>query len=116
MSGQPSLPCVLRRRGVRSPVGVDMNDGRSLIQQRIAISRRRTIGLVIVVVAALFLGVEAVLLLTGPPDGAFRWFTSVVMVGWLAGGISQLVVARRRRKSFEAEHGPDAGMQRPVGR
>ncbi|TAJ47283.1 MAG: hypothetical protein EPO52_12335 [Herbiconiux sp.] len=91
-----------------------MSDGRSLIQQRIALGRRRTIGLVIVVASAVLLGVEVALIVIDSSDSAFRWFTAVMMLVWLAVGISQVVVAERRRRRFEAERGRDAGKQEPV--
>lgn len=82
----------------------------SLIQQRMALQRRRNWAIYSIVFSGLMLvGWTVVMVLDG---GAWRWLG----VGLLAVGIVVGIVEFRRTaaatREFEAAHGPGAGIQR----
>ncbi|MDH6182175.1 hypothetical protein M2152_002357 [Microbacteriaceae bacterium SG_E_30_P1] len=83
----------------------------SLIQQRIAIDRMRIFGAVGTIAgAALLIGGLASAFSSETPS----WWLLPVPLFLLAAGVTRLVIARRTRIEFEAEHGRDAGRQEPV--
>ncbi|MCK8468272.1 hypothetical protein M0722_13815 [Microbacterium sp. KSW4-16] len=85
-----------------------------LIQQRMALQRRRNRG-VYTVISSVVIGPWVVLVLV---DGAGPWQllgAAVWFAGTIAGvviGIREVVLAVRATRAFEAEHGRDAGIQR----
>lgn len=88
---------------------------KSLIQQRIALDRARIIALLMTFGGVLLLLASGASIAWSSTGIAFfQWW---VLVGWCvftAVGAVRLVRVRRRRSEFEAEHGRDAGKQRPL--
>ncbi|MDQ4137527.1 MAG: hypothetical protein M3116_01595 [Actinomycetota bacterium] len=86
----------------------------SLIQQRIALDRERAIALWLIIAGSFFGILGLVSVVTAPER--FFWGTIAMAVFPLLYGIFRLWAYRQSRKAFEAEHGPHAGKQTPVGR
>jgi polyferredoxin len=85
----------------------------SLIQQRIAIDRQRTMGIVFTAFGAAMVVLQVLSLLTR----GFSLITLPTLLLWSAAcgiGVYRLIRAKRSRLAFEAEHGPDAGKQEPI--
>jgi hypothetical protein len=82
----------------------------SLIQQRFALERRRLWGLCALVIGGVMFNLGIVLLALGPSSPS-SWITSLVFLGWVVFGAVELLLARRRIRDFEAEHGVGAGRQ-----
>ena len=88
--------------------------GRSLLEQRSAIARRRVGGIIGTMLGGVGLSLGVVVLFAR----AFEALTVVLLIislGYLASAIYDLTTARRQRIAFETEHGPDAGRQSPAG-
>ncbi|WP_336641262.1 hypothetical protein [Microbacterium sp. USHLN272] len=84
----------------------------SLIQQRLALQRRRVLALVQTVIAAVLLTLWIVVLsLDGVGD--LRWLGAIAMLLFVLVGVFTLRNVRRDTRAFEAEHGTDAGVQKP---
>ena len=89
-----------------------MGDEPSLIQQRIALGRARTVAIVwIVFSAAIALIMGLGQLGRGVPS--FLWLPPAAMAAY---GVFRSISVERQRQRFEAEHGRDAGRQKPVSR
>lgn len=87
----------------------------SLIQQRIAIDRQRTIGLIFLVLAGALFLLGAFSLATDP-EREFLWTGVIVFGANAVMGAVTLIGASSKRRAFEAEHGAGAGKQAPVRR
>jgi hypothetical protein len=85
--------------------------GRSVIQRRIAIDRERVVGIVLVCLGAVGTGAGVWSSLAGGPGVPV---SAVVFAAWVVGGVAALLRSRRRRLALEREHGPGAGVQKPV--
>ena len=85
--------------------------GRSVIQERIAIDRQRVVGIVLVCLGVLGTGLGLWSSVAGGPGVPV---SAVVFAAWVVGGVVALRRSRQRRLALEREHGPGAGVQRPV--
>ena len=82
----------------------------SLIQQRIAIDRKRVVGLLLVVSGGLGILFGIVLILTDPSHWT-RWLSTVPWIFFAGVGIAQLFQYRSALGEFESTHGVGAGKQ-----
>lgn len=87
----------------------------SLIQQRIAIDRQRTFGVVFLSLAGALFLIGAFSLATNP-EREFLWTGVIIFGANTVLGVITLVSASFKRRAFEAEHGTRAGKQSPVRR
>ena len=85
-----------------------------MIQQRIALDRERAIGLWLSIAGGLFLLLGGFAAMAAPER--LSWVSLVMPAILLLLGLFRLWAYGHGRRVFEEEHGPDAGMQRPVGR
>jgi hypothetical protein len=96
------------RTGDRPPGG--------LIMQRMAVERGRAEAIISMVYGGILLAMG---LTRGAPEDALDWGlivgASVLGVVGFIRGIYLLRARARRIAEFDAQHGPDAGKQRPVG-
>jgi hypothetical protein len=85
----------------------------SLIQQRMALQRRRNYAMYTLVsstvLAALWVGILVV-------DGneLWRWLGAVAFGASMVVGFVELVRARKDTRDFEDRNGPDAGVQKSI--
>jgi hypothetical protein len=82
---------------------------RSLIQERMSIDRQRLAGWLMTVGGSIGVALGLVTMLTNHTNWA-----GIAFVVWVPIGVAQLVRARKRRVSFENEHGYEAGRQKPI--
>lgn len=82
----------------------------SLIQQRIALQRRKNFALYTIVFSTVLLAgwVVAIAL---DPSAVYRWISLVVFGAGVGAGIFELRNARRAIGEFEGRHGSRAGLQ-----
>jgi hypothetical protein len=82
----------------------------SLIQQRIALQRRKNFALYTIVFSTVLLAgwVVAIAL---DPSAVYRWISLVVFGAGVGVGIFELRKARRAISEFEGRHGSRAGLQ-----
>ncbi|GLK18131.1 hypothetical protein [Herbiconiux flava] len=85
--------------------------GRSVIQQRISIDRQRVVGIVLLCLGVLGTGLGVWSSIARGPGVPI---SAVVFAAWVVAGVVALTRSRRRRIALEREHGPGAGVQRPV--
>lgn len=94
--------------GERPPDGI--------IMQRMAVERGRSGAIYWIVAGCIFLSMSVT---RGAPENVLDWVLlvggAVFAVGLIVSGIFQLRARARRIAEFEAQHGADAGKQRPVG-
>lgn len=86
---------------------------KSLIQQRFAINRQRIVAIVMIVLGAfeILFGLSQAFLLT---PTRWEWaFFGLIGIGFVFAGVVNAQQSHRNRIAFEAEHGRDAGKQRP---
>ncbi|MFS0894997.1 hypothetical protein [Microbacterium sp. 179-I 3D3 NHS] len=85
----------------------------SLIQQRMALRRRRSYA-IYMLVSSVVIGTFWVLTLIVDDSAVWRWIGAVVFtVGVLLAAI-EFARVRRDTRAFDERYGSDAGMQRPV--
>lgn len=96
-----------------------MTDGESvsLIQQRMRLDRARTAA-IWTLIGAVFLASGSVWTLVSEGADApwWRWGAAITFIVLTVYGVIRLVSAVGSLRRFTAEHGPDAGRQKPVGR
>ncbi|RUR03087.1 hypothetical protein [Labedella endophytica] len=88
----------------------------SLIQQRMAITRDRTYGIVMTVLALLIAASGIARAVGEANDPLLAWLLAGVSLALAAISAVRALRATRRLRAFEAEHGAEAGKQRPIGR
>ncbi|MEV7799423.1 hypothetical protein AB0O14_10060 [Microbacterium foliorum] len=82
----------------------------SLIQQRMALQRRRNFALYTIVFSAVLLAGWAIAIVLDP-SAVYRWISLVVFGAGVGVGIFELRRARRAIGEFEGRHGSRAGLQ-----
>ncbi|MET1051255.1 MAG: hypothetical protein ABWX65_01315 [Mycetocola sp.] len=80
----------------------------SLIQQRMAIERQRTFGLIFLVLGGVSLPV-AIIVTVASSSSWIPWIQIVVALVWIGLGLLGLLRYRREVGTFTGEHGVDAG-------
>lgn len=90
-----------------------MQDGPSLIQQRIAIDRQRLSGVIVSLGAGVLFIVGAIGLALDP-ERHFLWIGVIIFGANTIAGVVTLITAESKRRAFEARHGATAGKQDPV--
>ncbi|ROQ41117.1 hypothetical protein EDF46_0488 [Frondihabitans sp. PhB188] len=88
----------------------------SLIQQRMAIDRRRNYGLFALIGGFVFLVLSLGELIASGSSRWFAWAYLAMAVFWIVVGLRERIVGTRRLAAFEAEHGVGAGVQQSVRR
>ncbi|MFB2580825.1 hypothetical protein ACEXQD_06210 [Herbiconiux sp. P15] len=87
----------------------------SLIQRRMALERRRTVAVAMLVFGVVMIGLG--LATFGiDPTRPFSWAPLLVPVVFVAMGVTRLGRALKQLARFTAEFGVDAGRRRPVSR
>ncbi|OAN32079.1 hypothetical protein A4X17_16805 [Plantibacter sp. H53] len=81
----------------------------SLVQQRLAFERERTVGWVMITVGLLFVVGSVWFAAAGAP---LSWAMAVFWTVWACFGIRRVVASRRTQQAFEREHGATAGIRR----
>ncbi|WP_447647239.1 hypothetical protein [Microbacterium forte] len=82
----------------------------SLIQQRIALQRRKNFALYTIVFSAVLVAGWGVAIMLDP-SAVYRWISLVVFGAGVGVGIFELRKARRAIGEFEDRHGRRAGLQ-----
>jgi len=82
----------------------------SLIQQRMALQRRRSFALYTIVFSAVMVAGWVVMIVLDP-NALYRWIGPVVFGAGVITGILELRKARRAIGEFEGRHGSRAGLQ-----
>jgi hypothetical protein len=79
----------------------------SLVQQRMALERRRSFGIIWLVLGVLYCAGAVVQVST---DGRHVWWANLAIgCAWIGVGYVELRRSQRALTAFEAEHGADAG-------
>ena len=86
---------------------------KSLIQQRMEITRVRTSGSVALSLAALVL-LLGILQLSSPENPGLAWLQFAASIALCANGLFLHARFRRQIREFEREHGAGAGTQTPL--
>lgn len=84
----------------------------SLIQQRMALERRRNRGVYAIVFSSVMTVAWMVALLLDAPAGLWRVLSIIVFTAGIIVGVVETRRARRALRAFEDRHGPDAGVRR----
>lgn len=82
----------------------------SLIQQRMALQRRKNFALHTIVLSAVMAAAWAVVIMLDP-SAPYRWISFVVFGAGVVVGVFELRKARRAIGEFEGRHGRHAGLQ-----
>lgn len=88
----------------------ERNAETSLIQQRMALQRRKNFALYTLVFSAILLAGWAVAIALDP-SALYRWISLVVFGAGVGVGIFELRKARRAIGEFEGRHGSRAGLR-----
>lgn len=84
----------------------------SLVQQRMALERRRNGGVYTLVFSSVMTVGWIVAFLLDAPAGLWRVLSIIVFAAGVIVGIVETRRARRALRAFEDRHGPDAGVRR----
>lgn len=82
----------------------------SLIQQRMALQRRRNFALYMIVFSAIMTAAWAFVVVLDP-SALYRWISLAVFAIGVVVGVFELRTARRTIGEFEGRHGSRAGLQ-----
>lgn len=85
----------------------------SLIQQRMALSRRRSY-VVYTIVTSAVLATAWLTMLIVDGNELWRWIGAVVFAASVVYGVIEFRRVRRDTRAFEAQHGARAGQQKPI--